>query len=259
MIHIEHRALRALQQHPLTPVQRPRQRHTHVARHRQQPRPQRPQLGQQRLGIDLGIGPQHPQRAPRPLDVRLDQLLQPVRSRQVGDTHADPGHLVGVGGADPPPRGPQRRAAPALLLGPIEQLVVGQHQVRPRADEDAVFHLAAPRLQLLQLLEQGHRIDDHAVPQRAALAFVEDAGGDLVQDELFVTDAHGVARVGAALIAGDPVGVLGQDVDDLSLPLVAPLRADDDEATHITVQHLVTLNEKAPAFGGPIRLSFGRS
>ena len=42
----------------------------------------------------------------------------------------------------------------------------------------------------------------------------------------------GVAGVVAALVAGDDVEPLGEQVDDLALPLVAPLGADHDGAGH---------------------------
>ena len=42
-----------------------------------------------------------------------------------------------------------------------------------------------------------------------------------------VADADGMAGVGAALVAGDDVGLLGEHVDDLSLAFIAPLGADD--------------------------------
>ena len=41
-----------------------------------------------------------------------------------------------------------------------------------------------------------------------------------------------VARVGAALVADDDVRVLREQVDDLALPLVAPLRPDDHGGGH---------------------------
>ncbi|GGE30590.1 hypothetical protein GCM10011360_18250 [Primorskyibacter flagellatus] len=37
----------------------------------------------------------------------------------------------------------------------------------------------------------------------------------------------------AALEAGDDIGALGEPVDDLSLPLVAPLGSDDNDIGHV--------------------------
>ena len=44
-----------------------------------------------------------------------------------------------------------------------------------------------------------------------------------------------VAGVVAALEADDDVGVLGEQVDDLALALIAPLGADDHDAWHVRV------------------------
>ena len=61
--------------------------------------------------------------------------------------------------------------------------------------------------------------------------------GNLLQNELPIAHHHGVAGVGAALVAHDDVGLLGEDVDDLALAFVAPLGADDDDALVILIEH----------------------
>jgi hypothetical protein len=38
--------------------------------------------------------------------------------------------------------------------------------------------------------------------------------------------------VGPALIAHNHVGIFGQDIDDLALAFIPPLRADNDKITH---------------------------
>jgi hypothetical protein len=50
-------------------------------------------------------------------------------------------------------------------------------------------------------------------------------------ERLAVADDR-VARVRAALVAADEFGALGEQVDDLALALVAPLRADDHGGGH---------------------------
>ena len=50
---------------------------------------------------------------------------------------------------------------------------------------------------------------------------------------LLVADDERVPGVRAAAVADDHVGVLGEDVDDLPLSLVAPLRADHDDRGHV--------------------------
>ena len=50
--------------------------------------------------------------------------------------------------------------------------------------------------------------------------------------ERHAVDDHGVAGVRPALVAADEVRVLREQVDDLALAFVAPLRADDDGRGH---------------------------
>ena len=77
------------------------------------------------------------------------------------------------------------------------------------------------------LREEGYGVDDHAVAEDAGLALVDDARRYEVQGVGLVADFDGVARVVAALIARDEVETLREQVNNLALALVAPLRADD--------------------------------
>jgi hypothetical protein len=49
---------------------------------------------------------------------------------------------------------------------------------------------------------------------------------------LLITDDQGMAGIVAALVAHDDVGVLGEDIDDLALPFVAPLHTDAYDSWH---------------------------
>gem|GEM_PF-6995630 len=66
---------------------------------------------------------------------------------------------------------------------------------------------------------------------------MQNAARDLVEHEGFVADLHGVAGVGATLVANDPVRALRQNVDELALALVAPLRADNDYSACFRIEH----------------------
>lgn len=50
-----------------------------------------------------------------------------------------------------------------------------------------------------------------------------------MQDMPAITDIDRVAGVMTALIPGDTIETLGQDIDDFTLSFVAPLNADDGE------------------------------
>src|SRR5262252_8661766 len=90
----------------------------------------------------------------------------------------------------------------------------------------------APPFELVELGDQHFRVDDAAVPDDAWLAadYPARQRPDLVG---LVADDDRVAGVRAALVAADDVRVLGEQVDDLALSFVAPLRAHDDGGGHV--------------------------
>ena len=79
----------------------------------------------------------------------------------------------------------------------------------------------------VHLFEQRSGIDDDAVPDNALLALVQNPRGDQVQDKLVRSHDNRMARVVAALVARNDIRPLRKQVNDLSLPLVAPLGADN--------------------------------
>ncbi len=109
--------------------------------------------------------------------------------------------------------------------------MVGHDQVRVGGDPQAA-DVDAPRAQRVELLDQHLRVDHDPVADHAALAGVEDAGGDQVQLPLLAVAHDRVPGVVAALEAHHRVAVLGEQIDDLALPLIAPLGADYDYARH---------------------------
>jgi hypothetical protein len=118
------------------------------------------------------------------------------------------------------------------LAGVVEQLVVRHDQVRIGRYAQAA-EVDSPARELADLLGQHLRVHDHAVADRAQLARIEDPRGNEVKLERLAIADDRVAGVVAALEADDEVGLLGEQVDDLPLPLVAPLGAHDDETRHL--------------------------
>jgi hypothetical protein len=86
--------------------------------------------------------------------------------------------------------------------------------------------------ELVDLAEQARGIDHHALREHAARVRAKDAARDQPNDHLVVADHEGVARVGTSREAHDHLCVLGEEVDDLPLPLVTPLRSDNDNGGH---------------------------
>src|SRR5215218_404694 len=148
-------------------------------------------------------------------------MLRSMRERSTSGFIAAAG-LVLVGGADAAQGRADLLVAEALLGRVVEGAVVGEDQVRARADLDAVGRDGEPlRGEAVGLGEEGDGVDDHPVPEHAGLARVDDARGDEVQRVRLVADLDGVPGVVAALVARDHVEALGQQVDDLALALVA--------------------------------------
>src|SRR5205823_9808 len=80
-------------------------------------------------------------------------------------------------------------------------------------------------------LDQHLRVD-HAAGADHALLALEDPGGNVLQLERLAVGDDRVARVRPAVVAADEIGMLGKQVDDLALALVAPLRAYNDGCGH---------------------------
>jgi hypothetical protein len=83
-------------------------------------------------------------------------------------------------------------------------------------------------LECLELLEEAGEVDDDAVAEEACAAGVDEPGGEEVEREGAAVGDDRVSGVVPARAARADVGVGGEDVDELALALVAPLRAEDD-------------------------------
>ncbi len=88
---------------------------------------------------------------------------------------------------------------------------------------------------LVDLGEQRLRIDDHAVADHAGDARVQNARGQQPQHELAAVGVHRVAGVVAALVARDDRKVRREQIDDLALSLVPPLRAEHRDVHNCSI------------------------
>ena len=59
----------------------------------------------------------------------------------------------------------------------------------------------------------------------------QDAGRQQRELEGLAVRDDGMAGVGAAVVADDEIVLLGEQIDDLALGLVAPLQADDTQVS----------------------------
>ena len=245
MVDVEQRALRALEQDALALAALEVEQPPHRFGVGQQLRRQRGQLLQDCRAVDFLQIEAAAQRV-----VMRQQPVDLVRQRiEIGEIHQPDraaADLVLIGRADAAPRGADRGDRVGGFAERIELAmqrqdqrdVFGDAQIF-RADGDALA------LQLGDLVEERLRIDHHAVADHRQFRRPQHARRQQRQLVGLAVDDQGMAGIVAALEAHDDVGLLRQPVDDLALPLVAPLGADDDNIGHFADVPSATISARA--------------
>ena len=169
---------------------------------------------------------------------------------QVGHAQSGAGGLVAVGGADAAFGRADFGFAFALLALLVERAVIGQDEMRAVADEQVLPDLDPDFAQALDFAHERDRVDHDAIPDDAHFSRAQNAGGNEVQDVFVAALDDGVAGVISALAADDDVGVAGQDIDDLALAFIAPLRADQYRICHRFLRVKKTRREPSPEVRG---------
>ncbi|MCH8333547.1 signal recognition particle protein, partial [Candidatus Sumerlaeota bacterium] len=148
--------------------------------------------------------------------------------------------LVGVGGADAPSRRADLARPPDLLVRQVHELVVRRNEVGIFGKMKTRAHLNPSGLQRFDFLLQDDRIDHQTVADHALNARVEHAGGNEVQDRLFIVDDDRVAGIVPALITRHEIGLARDHIDDLPLALVAPLASNNNHQRHCGIAPLAS-------------------
>src|SRR5207244_9316382 len=128
------------------------------------------------------------------------------------------------------PRRPDLQLPEATLARLVDGEMPRHDQMGVPGQVQAIRGEAAA-LEIVQLLAEAARVDDAAGADHAVLAG-QDAGRKVAQLLRLVADEDRVPGVRPAVVAADDVRMLGEQVDDLALPLISPLRADDDRGWH---------------------------
>ena len=186
------------------------------------------------------------------------QTVDLVRQRgKIGEIHQPDraaADLVLIGRADAAPRGADRGDRIGRFPDRIEFAMQGQDQRDVfgdpqifRADRDAL------PLQFGYFVEERLRIEHHAVADDRELRRPQHAGGQQRQLVGFAIDDQSVTGIVTALEADDDIGLLRQPVDNLALPFVTPLGADDDDIGHSQVFPLQLSRRPAKITAGAAR------
>ena len=116
-------------------------------------------------------------------------------------------------------------------MSAVELAVVRHYQVRVPAHHEAVGGDAFA-LERVELVQEDARIDHDPVSDDRRYVFVEDPTRHELESEGLAVHDHRMTGVVTALVADDEVHLFGDEVGELALTLVTPLRADHDRCRH---------------------------
>ena len=229
MVEVEQRALRPFEEHALAALHRLGHELRRVAEQRHDAPGQRLELVHHLLLARHGAAERGDLRRPR-LERALHHRPRDGQVTQRAQRKPAPRRLVLVAGADAALRGADGVLAALAQL--VDQAVVREDGEGAVGDDQALLRRLAAAGQLVELVHQARRVDDHPLRQDALRLQAQDAARDEADDDLLVTDDQGVPGVGTSPEANDHVRGLRVEVDDLPLTLVAPLRSHDRDGRH---------------------------
>ena len=114
----------------------------------------------------------------------------------------------------------------------VELLVVRHDQVGVAADTASRLQSTPLAVEHVDLVEQHAGSTTTPLPMTGVMCGYSTPLGTSWRAKRLAVDHDGVARVVTALVADDHVHLLGQEVGELALALVAPLGADDHGSGH---------------------------
>ncbi|COY22137.1 Uncharacterised protein [Mycobacterium tuberculosis] len=157
---------------------------------------------------------------------------QLFRVQHIGDPDPNTGDLVLVARPDTTAGGADLLAA-HIALGDLVDSNVVRHQQMGVGGDQQLGGVHAAVLQSPQLIEQDTGIDHHAVADNVGDPGRQHTRRDEMQCEILAgRQDDGVPGVVAPLIAHHPLHAATQQVGGLTLALVAPLGADEDDRRH---------------------------
>jgi len=110
--------------------------------------------------------------------------------------------------------------------------MIRENDMRIEREEKPFFKLDSICVEAFHLLEERLWIDDRSAADVALGVGVENSRWNQMEPVFAAALDDRVAGIISALRAGDMASFFGQKVDDLSLPLIAPLHAYDSNPFH---------------------------
>src|SRR5271170_5793935 len=156
----------------------------------------------------------------------LDVGPQERGVQQVDHAETAARHLVFVRRADAAAGGADLLPAGRALRSQFDHPVVGEDHLRTVGDEQLAVDIDSEFAELANLLQKGHRVEHHAVPDHASAIGAKHAAGNKLQDEFLPTDNDRMPGIVATRIARHDGEPFRENIDDLAFAFIAPLGAD---------------------------------
>ena len=213
---VEQRALRALDEHALSALQRVVQVRHAVDDVLEQSRRERERLRDHVLFRRHAFALRELRRARH--QVLTDLIGQRRASAQIAERDARSRDLVGVSGPDAAARRADRRVAARLLVRAIERRMIWKHDVRAIRNADA-FRIDPDTLEHVELFRDAGEAHDRTAADEQLRTVLQYAAGHDAQREFAIADDERVARI---IAAGPGIGDHGHRRGDR----VADFRSD---------------------------------
>ncbi len=108
-----------------------------------------------------------------------------------------------------------------------------EQHVSAIADGKLPAHVDAGGFERAHLVQQRRRIDHHAIADDRLHSRPQYAARNQLENELLLANKDRVPGVVTTLVARNDIEILGEEVDNLALPLVAPLGAQHNDVSHV--------------------------
>ena len=152
-------------------------------------------------------------------DERRKMFAEVFRIQQLGHANAAPPGLVLIDRAD------AARGGADAFQHFFHRAMSGQQHMRAIADAKLARDGNAGGFERIDFAEQRGGIDHQAIADHGQFPRPQNAAGNQLQDEFLVADDYGMAGVVPALVARHEVETVGEQIDDLALAFISPLRS----------------------------------
>ena len=156
----------------------------------------------------------------------VDPVIQDVVIEQLADLEPDLCILIREKWSNPGLGGSEGLSPQTFLLTLVEQDVVAHHDLCPVRNQQLRCRHALRR-DVLNLLHHERNVKRNTISKHIGDLRMADPARQRVKSELSILVHNRVTGVRAALIADNDIRLVREDVDNLALPLVTPVCADN--------------------------------